>query len=315
MKHLSLALAATFLFAAPAAADSAMPWRKLDQSAQVRTQALYDYQANTWIPANFKPAPASPVRFAGPNEPGGPKVDPAALADPDKFTFEAIARRNGDEVKNLDYYKGRLMKPLLEAFIFPGAGKDEVPAMPLEMVKTLETHLQPGDILLQSNDPGDSKEKFRDKYLHAILYVGRGLVVHAIGVPRDTAYGPLKPSVFLSTLETGLQRDVDGADRLIVLRPTHLSQGDFNTIVEYAFAQIGMPYDFSLNTSDTVRYYCSELPYHAFKLIERPIDLPRDRSMPMGLVTGNSYLDAMDRGDFELVMMLNPKAQAQELRK
>lgn len=290
-------------------------WKAIDQTEWVKRDGLYDYATNTWVARAFKALPPQPRRFAEPNAPGGPRVPASAIADPDKFTFEAIQRKNPDELKNLDHYKGRLLKPLLETFVFPGAGRDEVPGMPVEMIRALETHLQPGDVLLQSNDPADRHDKGRDQFLHGMLYLGRGLVVHAIGVPRETAHGRLKPSVFLSTLVSGLQRDVDGADRLVVIRPRHTTQADFNRIVEFAVGEVGKPYDFALNSQDAGRYYCTELPLHAYKLMAEPIALQPDATMPLKPVTGNSYLAAMEQGDYDLVLVLNPKVKADTLKK
>jgi hypothetical protein len=301
--------------AAHAAPSAPVVWQKVDQTERVKREGLYDYATNSWVARNFKGLSAPALRFIEPNVPGGPKIPAEAIADPDKFTFDAIQRKNQDELKNLDYYKGKLIKPILETFVFPGAGKDEVPGMPDEMLWALETHLQPGDVILQSNDPGDGKDKFRDKFLHGMLYIGRGMVVHAIGVPRETDYGTLKPSVFLSRFDDALQRDVDGADRLVVIRPRHTTQADFNKIVEFAIGEVGKPYDFSLNSADTVRYYCTELPLHAYKLMAQPIVLPPDASMPLKPVTGNSYLAAMEKGDYDLVLVLNPKLKADTIKK
>lgn len=301
--------------AAPAAPSAPVVWQKVDQTERVKREGLYDYATNTWVAKNFKGLSAPTLRFIEPNVPGGPKIPAEAIADADKFTFDAIARKNQDELKNLDYYRGKLVKPILEAFVFPGAGKDEVPAMPDEMVWAIETHLQPGDVILQSNDPGDGKDKFRDKFMHGMLYIGRGLVVHAIGVPRQTDYGTLKPSVFLSRFDDALQRDVDGADRLVVIRPRHTTQSDFNKIVEFAVSEVGKPYDFGLNSADTNRYYCTELPLHAYKLMAQPIVLPPDAGLPLKPVTGNSFLAAMEKGDYDLILVLNPKLKADTLKK
>jgi hypothetical protein len=300
--------------ASPAAGPALPGWESLDQTGIVQRERLYDYARECWRPENFLPGPSGPARFRGPNEPGGPAFPAAALAHPDLYTYDAIRRRNHDARRDRDGLRAGLLKPLLVAFVFPGAGRDEVPPMPLVMLDTLRSYLQPGDLILQSNDPGDRREKRRDQYMHAILYLGGGLVVHAIGVPRETVWGPLKPSVFLSTLESGIQRDVDGADRLVVLRPTRMTQSDFNRVARYALGEVGKPYDFALNARDDARHYCTELPAHAFQLLERPLALAPDPALPLGLITGRSYFQALQRGDFSLVLALNPKTHARVCR-
>jgi hypothetical protein len=275
-------------------------WKAIDQTQWVKRDGLYDYATNTWVARNFKALPPQPRRFAEPNAPGGPRVPASAIADPDKFTFEAVQRKNHDAPKRVEQHKSPL--------------RDEVPGLPIALIRTLETHLQPGDVLLPANDPADAQARARDQFPHGMLYLGRGLVVHAVGVPRETAHGRLKPSVFLSTLASGLQRDVDGADRLVVIRPRHTTQADFNRIVEFAVGEVGKPYDFALNSQDAGRYYGTELPLHAYKLMAEPIALQPDATLPLAPVTGNSFLAAMEQGDYDLVLVLNPKLKADTLK-
>lgn len=298
-------------------ASKPVPIFKEGQEKYVVTHKLYDFKTNTWNSGNFKPLENTEPRFAGINQPNGPKFPREALVNPDKYTVDAFKKQK--DPKNIDYYVGKVSQPIVQKYFFPGGGPDEIPNMPVEMVRNLETYLQPGDIILQGSNV-DLDKKGRGIMMHGLIYMGKdpdgkGIVIHSIGVKKETAEGTLKPGVFISTWENAIQRDVGGADRLQVLRSPNMTQKDFNKIAGFALQEVGKTYDFTFNTKNSDRYYCTELVYKALQKMENPPKLNRDPRTLNVAVTGPSFQEAGQNGELQTVLILNPEEESNFYKK
>ena len=87
---------------------------------------------------------------------------------------------------------------------------------------------------------------------HVGIYAGGGKVIEA------TTHG---------VVETNLAWFLFGKDYCAVSRPNFLNDDQKWLAVDFCKRQVGKPYDFSFNTSDIDKFYCSEIVFHAFKFV------------------------------------------------
>ncbi len=87
---------------------------------------------------------------------------------------------------------------------------------------------------------------------HVAIYDGNGKVIEA------TTHG---------VVETSLAWFLFGKDYCAVSRPNFMTDEQKWLAVDFCSRQIGKPYDFSINTSNIDKFYCSEIIYHAFKFV------------------------------------------------
>jgi hypothetical protein len=146
--------------------------------------------------------------------------------------------------------------------------------------------LKPGDIILCGND---------DSFLHSIVYLGDGQIVHSLAQERPGRKRNLADSLFdsgawladrmplpqswreaISMHIRALPRSTsDGIgvihetldsyfgrahrDNVVVLRNPRLTPADLAAMRRFALAQVGKPYDYAFSTFDDSRMYCTEI--------------------------------------------------------
>ena len=271
-------------------------------------QNVYNLQTHTWQPEFFAAHPPQPPRFIGFNEPGGPVFPETALLAPDRFTIQACL--NHKPRPGIGGWLNSLMQPIITKYFFAGGGTDLIPPMPPALIRKVESYLQPGDIVLQGNDVAKDGKNRKD-LMHGLIYLGKnpqgkGLAAHAIGVERQCADGILKPAVSLCFWEDAIERDVNGADRLHILRIPQMTQADFNAVAAFVLGEIGKPYDFMFNTYNAERYYCTEFVFRAYQHLHPPLSIGFDKKTHRLAVTGRSFQEAVEAGVIESVLLLNP---------
>ncbi len=293
--------------------NNEMITKRPDQSDYIREHKIYNYDNNTWNENNFKPlAKPDPVRFIGVNQVGGPQLPKEAFENPNAYNI-SMQKKVGISIDK-DTALNLSARKLIEKFVFSGGRSDEVPKMPVKMVRDLESYLQPGDVVFQGNDV-DGDKVSRNTMMHELIYLGKGsdgkgYVIHSIGVDKNTPEGKVKNGVLISTWENAIQRDVDGADRLKVLRPTHLTQESFNKVVEFAGKQIGKPYDFAFNKDDDKRFYCTELVYEAYKRAGSTISSTTEHRLFRDVLLTTGFNEAINKGELKEILTLNPKEKS-----
>lgn len=118
----------------------------------------------------------------------------------------------------------------------------------LDCIRATNT-LQKGDVVLVGGLRRVSSMFIGNVVTHAMLYAGHRLFVHSVadGVETDNLH-----SVFSEY------------DTMIILRPRRASQEKIRWALEYAFAQVGKPYDFEFKGSKG-KFYCTKLIADAWK--------------------------------------------------
>lgn len=133
-----------------------------------------------------------------------------------------------------------------------------------EQVDEIRAALQPGDVLLESNDeyPGwelNAKLLLKSDWVHAALYIGNDTIVDA------------------TTERNGVNTiDVKGfckTHHLAVLRPQYKTEDDRRAALQYAQDSIGIPYDYDWRL-DNKTLYCTEFVANALQAGPNPINVP-----------------------------------------
>jgi uncharacterized protein YycO len=165
------------------------------------------------------------------------------------------------------------MKDLLQKFLLQNAGKlsraiSKVHAPWTRKLVTEEDFLAMDKLLkigdvISTKTNGELSNPFVPGFWgHVGVYVGNGMVVQA------TTHG---------VISTHLAWFLKDKDYCAVSRPNFLSEDQCWLVADYCKQQVGKQYDFSFNTSDIEKFYCSELYYSAIKFVigESPFKLKK----------------------------------------
>ena len=149
-------------------------------------------------------------------------------------------------------------------------------AMTSEMLASLRTCLQPGDVLLTRNDGRLTAAILPGFWAHAALFLGGRADLEALGLrshphvvrhwqeipensgPLGLVIEALAPCVQLNPLEKCLR-----VDHLVALRPT-LPASDIASAIGEALGHLGKPYDFEFDFNNSSRVVCTELVYRSY---------------------------------------------------
>jgi len=186
--------------------------------------------------------------------------------------------------------------PLWDSFvnrILSGSSEpDDIPPIEMPEIQHMKSRLQPGDILMNGNN---------GSFIHGILYVGKdaelqarleqqwslppgtladeGLIIHALGSDSSRTVEINGKKTFLAQSGTGVV--IDTIDRysqrhprdvMIAVSVPGASEADRQAVVAEAKKHIGAPYDFSFNTGDDERMYCTELVMKSWLASSAPPD-------------------------------------------
>ncbi len=117
-----------------------------------------------------------------------------------------------------------------------------------EMQKVLKV----GDIISALTNGEFSNPFVPGFWGHVGIYAGEGKVIEA------TTH---------NVKETNLAWFLMGKDYIAISRANFLSEEQCQAVVGYCQQQIGKKYDFSFNTSDIKKFYCSELIYMGIQAV------------------------------------------------
>ncbi len=129
--------------------------------------------------------------------------------------------------------------------------------------------IQPGDIILETNNPYPGWQVFEkltldSDYTHAAMYEGDGKFIEA------TTGDPSGKGV----VRTDLREYLSGRLLVEVIRPPYKSPEDREAAVDYLQSQLGKPYDAAFDLSEDKTHYCAEIVYRALQNIPHKIDAP-----------------------------------------
>lgn len=162
------------------------------------------------------------------------------------------------------------------------------PFITAKQIESIESRLQPGDILLERRNWYLSNPFLPGFWPHAALYVGRLEDLKRLGIAdhpavqkhlaeylraapdgrAKTVIEAVSEGVLLSSLTHSTQ-----ADYVAVLRP-RVGQRQIATAIVRAFANLGKAYDFNFDFEDTSKLVCSQVVYLSYA---DAIDLPLQR--------------------------------------
>lgn len=149
------------------------------------------------------------------------------------------------------------------------------PRLTPDQCAQVKQQLQPGDVILQSDDgyPGwqiAERVAVGADFTHVALYAGDGDVIDA-----DSGVGVSRHDV----------DEILAAHRIAVVRPRYASEVDRSAAVAYAQRMVGRPFDAVFNTADDGAFYCAELVRNALASMPHPIALPVVKALGLDVVT------------------------------
>ena len=145
------------------------------------------------------------------------------------------------------------------------------------MLKALQIHLQPGDILLEKTPFALTDKSIPGHFGHAAIYTGTAEQLRELGaltlphVQKNLAKIEAG-HVVVEALRNGVQldalQDFMDIDDIAVLRPKYLSAEARAEAVNLALGNLGKKYDFNFNVNTTETIVCSELIYIVYPQID-----------------------------------------------
>jgi len=244
-------------------------------------------------PGQAAPGPKSAAPTAPAQATPGPKPtgDAVKLSSAFRAASPGLERTFMDKAESFigATWLNRLVKPITK-YRF-GLDHPELKPNPRITVdsaefKDLKAHLKPGDVILCGND---------DSFVHGIVYLGNGEIVHSLAQEKPDRKPTLVDSVFdggawladhaplprswregIAMRFRALPRSTsDGIgvihetldsyfarasrDNAVILRNPGLTPDDLAQMKKFALAQVGKPYDYSFSTFDDSRMYCTEV--------------------------------------------------------
>jgi len=150
-----------------------------------------------------------------------------------------------------------------------------------EQVEEIRASLQPGDVLLETNDeyPGwqvNAKLFLKSDWVHAALYVGNDKIIDSTTERNGVAETTLK--------------NFSNCHHLAVIRPSYKSEADRQAALQYARDKIGTPYDFDWNLSNNT-LYCTEFVANALAAGPNPIKIDTMKAVGQEMVSPRAFLE------------------------
>jgi len=181
--------------------------------------------ATPTAPPAAAPAPRSPW----PEHPSASSAQPATGSSGDGVTLGAAGKLLG--------FIMDMPRPTHNKMLSP------------EQITEIKQTLQPGDVLLETNDnyPGwqvNAKLVLKSDWVHAAIYVGNNTIIDS----TTERHGVNKISV----------EDFGKCHHLAVIRPNYKTDADKQAALDYAEKSIGIPYDFDWRL-DNNTLYCTRI--------------------------------------------------------
>lgn len=161
-----------------------------------------------------------------------------------------------------------------------------------DQLRDVQSHIQPGDILIQKREWQLSNVGIPGFWTHAAIYVGtpeeriryfskeeNDLIFSKMQShrPDGAVIETIKDGVVLSSFFKSAK-----ADSLLVLRPA-LTVKQKASVIAQAFDFLGRPYDYDFNFNTDSSFVCSELICTLFE----PVLFPPNQTFPRSDVAGN----------------------------
>jgi uncharacterized protein YycO len=149
-----------------------------------------------------------------------------------------------------------------------------------EEKRAVERAVQPGDILVDSNDsfPGWqllSKIFLGSNWVHMGIYIGDGKVIDA---GRETHVAEISLNRFLRT------------SRVAVLRPHYREQADVDAALARARDFLGRPYNRALNPASTTDVYCTQMLREVLQSMPHPIHVNSMNVLGRHIVSPDAFV-------------------------
>lgn len=183
-----------------------------------------------------------------------------------------------ERINNMDM-RARFLKTISPLTIFFGKIQSPESEMPDMSYEKLVSVINPGDVLLSRRTYSLSNIGIPGFYKHAVLYVGNGKIIEAIGK---------------GVQEVSLARWIYTYDHAICLRPLFASKEGIDGACSFAINQRGKKYDYEFSPG-IQSFYCSELVYYSYiySMPESPFTLRK--SLGVDTVVPEDFLKASSK--------------------
>mgnify|MGYP000350823028 CR=1 FL=1 len=178
-----------------------------------------------------------------------------------------------------------------------------------EVIETLKSQLQPGDVFITRHDDAMSNLFLPGFWPHGALYIGppkarqaRSIADVSDGYKQSLAAGinileAKKDGVLLRPIEETLQ-----VDAFVVLRPK-LTEAQINDALTKGLSHAGKLYDFIFNFATSDRLVCTEVIYRAYHGVG-PVDFALSTQAGRKCLSAEDFLNQAIANDwFEPVML------------
>jgi uncharacterized protein YycO len=164
-----------------------------------------------------------------------------------------------------------------------------VPKISPKQVEEIKSLIKPGDIILETDHryPGLQmleKAAAGSDFSHAAYYVGDNKLIEA------NCCEPSGVGVTEKTLDEFLAYN----QSIEVIRPDYKSEEDIKAGINYAYKQLGKPYDSYLNSKNDDEQYCSELVWRSLTAGPNPMDVPSMNYLGVAEVVVPNAFQQMD---------------------
>lgn len=145
------------------------------------------------------------------------------------------------------------------------------------MMQAVQTHLQPGDILLEKTPFTLTDKSIPGHFGHAAIYVGtvdQLREMEALELPMvkkhldKIAAGHVVVEALRSGVHLDTLQDFMNVDDVAILRPKNLSIKERREAVNLALGNLGKKYDFNFDVNTTETIVCSELVYIIYPQVD-----------------------------------------------
>lgn len=159
-----------------------------------------------------------------------------------------------------------------------------------ENVKKVLEDIQPGDVLLETNNayPNWQRMEFLTmgaSYTHAAMYEGKDKNGEPMLLEATTG----DPSG-AGVIRTNLKEYFEGPIQLAVVRPQYTSPEDRDAALGYMRDQLGKPYDGKFDFSNDDAFACTELVAKALSHMPHPIEVEKTRVLGRDAVAPDSFM-------------------------
>ena len=147
----------------------------------------------------------------------------------------------------------------------------------IEVIQTMLSQLQPGDILLEKTPFTLTDKTIPGHFGHVAVYVGTKEQLKALALLEKPIVQKNLAKIedghgVVEALRSGVQlnklQDFMNVDDVAVLRPKNISLDDRRQAVTLALANIGKKYDFNFDVNTTDKIVCSELVYIVYPQVD-----------------------------------------------